>query len=246
MLEIELAFQHQCPYSDLSRKFPSTRILLWDNFQKEFLDVRSNNRGDWPKLNRELEALARTKGSKVLRKTSDGKSYQFMIMTCNCERTDSTLDMIMASDCLFVPPIRIHNGHETYHAIAFDRGGAKRMLDEVQFKGAGGNLEPHRNKHRVLGKGIVRSAGGPALWHDPDAGQGPRHIDGAGVLPPTEADFHREDRGFTEGSEDDLSGASEEGRDQADGCTGSVCPNVRQALDVGKLAPASLNLRTAG
>ena len=135
MFEIKLAFQHQCPYSDLSREYPAARILLWDNFQKEFLDVRSNNRGDWPKLNRELEALARAKGSRILRKTSDGKSYQFMIMACNCERIDSTLDMIMASDCLFIPPIRIHSGREIYHVIAFEKGAARRLLTSFSSRG---------------------------------------------------------------------------------------------------------------
>jgi len=135
LYEIQLAFEHICPYSDLSRKFPSAKILLWDNFQKEFLDVHSNNHRDWSGLNRDLEALARNKGSKILRKTSDGKSYQFMVMTCNCERRNSTLDMIMTSDCLFVPPIRITGGRETYHSIAFDRGAGKRMLEKFRRKG---------------------------------------------------------------------------------------------------------------
>jgi len=130
-----MGFRHRCPYSDLSEKFPAAKLLLWDNFQKEFLDVRSSDRGDWPKLNRELEALARNKGSKILRKTSDGRSYQTLIMTCACERKDSTLDMIMASDCLFVPPIRIHQGHEVYHAIAFDKGVARRMLARFRKRG---------------------------------------------------------------------------------------------------------------
>ena len=136
MYEIELTFQHSCPYSDLSRKFPSAKILLWDNFQKEFLDVRSGDREDWPRLNRELEEMARKKGSRILRKTSDGRSYQFMIMTCNCVRRNSTVDMIMASDCLFVPPIRIHQGREIYHSIAFDRGAARRMLSRFKAEGS--------------------------------------------------------------------------------------------------------------
>lgn len=135
MYELDLRFQHSCPYSDLSRRFPAAKLLLWDNFRKEFLDVRSIDRGDWPRLNSALEALARKKGSKILRKTSDGKSYQSLIMTCACERKDSTLDMIMVSDCLFVPPITIRRGEETYHAIAFDRGSPRRMLARFRRKG---------------------------------------------------------------------------------------------------------------
>ena len=54
MYELALRFQHRCPYSDLSRMFPLARISLWDNLQKEFLDVRSNYPKDWPRLSREL------------------------------------------------------------------------------------------------------------------------------------------------------------------------------------------------
>ena len=135
MLEISLRFQHQCPYSDLSRKFPEAKISLWDNLQREFLDVRSDKPKDWPRMNRELEALARNKGSRILRKISDGRGYQFQIMTCACERRGSTLDMVMQSDCLFVPPIRFEGGLETYHVVGFDKGAAGRLLAKFRPKG---------------------------------------------------------------------------------------------------------------
>ena len=136
MYEIELKFQHRCPFSDLSRKFPSARLSLWDNLQKEFLDVRSNNRGDWPRLNREIMTLARDKGSRILRKSTDGRSYQFVIMTCACERKGTTLDWVMESDCLFIPPIQIHGGRETYHVVGFDRGAARRLLARFRDRGS--------------------------------------------------------------------------------------------------------------
>jgi predicted DNA binding protein len=135
MHEIYLRFQHDCPYSDLSRKFPAARFALWDNFRREFLDAGSSERRDWPRLNRELEAFAERKGSRILRKTSDGKSYQFLIMTCACERRGSTLDLIMGSDCLYVPPIKFQGGWETYHVVTFDNGAAGRLLEKFGSKG---------------------------------------------------------------------------------------------------------------
>jgi len=136
MYEIELKFQHGCPFSNLSKRFPGAKLSLWDNMQKEFLDVRSNTRGEWPKLNREIMTLARDKGSRILRKSTDGRSYQFVIMTCACERKGTTLDWIMESDCLFIPPIKIHGGRETYHVVGFDRGAARRLL--ARFRNNGG------------------------------------------------------------------------------------------------------------
>lgn len=135
MFELELKLRHRCPWSNLSRKFPTAKYLLWDNFQKEFLDIRFNDQKDWLKMSTELEALARNKGSRILRKATDGKSYQFTIMTCACRRKGSTLDMIMESDCLFVPPILIENGTETYHAVGFDKGASGRLLTKFQSLG---------------------------------------------------------------------------------------------------------------
>ena len=86
-------------------------------------------------MNKGLEALARNKGSKILRRVTDGRSYQFMIMTCACRRKGSTLDMIMESDCLFVPPILYENGTETYHAVGFDKGAPRRLLANFRLLG---------------------------------------------------------------------------------------------------------------
>lgn len=135
MYEISVKFQHHCPYSDLSRKFPEARLLLWDNLQREFLDARSTAKKDWPKMSRALESLAKDKGSRVLRRISDGRSFQLMIMTCACERSGTTLDWVMESDCLFVPPIEFAGGWETYHVIGFDRGAAGRLLAKFGSKG---------------------------------------------------------------------------------------------------------------
>jgi predicted DNA binding protein len=135
LYELSLRFKHDCPYNNLSAKFPDAHISLWDNLHKEFLDVRSSDKREWSRISSELETFARRKGSRILRKTSDGKGYQFMIMTCACERKGTTLDMIMESDCLFVPPITFHDGWETYHVIAFDSGAVRRLLKKFGSKG---------------------------------------------------------------------------------------------------------------
>lgn len=101
----------------------------------EFFDIRSDDKKDWPKMSVELEVLAKTKGSRILRKVTDGRSFQFTIMTCACQRKGSTLDRIMESDCLFVPPILIQNGTETYHVVGFDKGASGRLL--AKFKPLG-------------------------------------------------------------------------------------------------------------
>lgn len=109
--------------------------MLWDNLQREFLEARSTNRRDWPGMSRALVALAKNKGSRVLRKVSGERGYEFMIMTCACERKGTTLDWVLESDCLFVPPIEYQGGAETYHVVAFDRGAAGRLLGRFRMKG---------------------------------------------------------------------------------------------------------------
>jgi predicted DNA binding protein len=133
--EIVLRFLHDRPYSGISRSFPAARFSVWDNLRREFVDVRSNNPGDWPRMNQELESLATGKGSKILWKSSDGDNYEMVMMTCACETTGTTLNWVMESDCLFVPPIRLLGGWERYHAVGFDRGSAGRLLRKFQARG---------------------------------------------------------------------------------------------------------------
>ena len=134
MIEIELRFQHECPYNDLSKKFPHARISLWDNFSKEFLDVWSSKR-DGRRINRELETLARWQGSKILAKMYYGRDYQFMIMACNCARGGTTVETIVDCDCLFVPPISFSEGWETYRIMAFDKKAPQRILEAFRRMG---------------------------------------------------------------------------------------------------------------
>ena len=135
MYEVAFRFQHRCPFNEFSKKFPKARIAVWDNFQREFMDVRAPDRTDWPLMNRELASFARAKGSKILHKVSDGRSYRLQIMTCTCRRTGSTPDLIMKNDCLFVPPITYYDGWETYHVVAFDKKSIPRLLSKFSSRG---------------------------------------------------------------------------------------------------------------
>ena len=65
----------------------------------------------------------------------EGGGYQFLVMTCACERRGSTLSMITESDSLFIPPIRISGGIETYHVVSFDKGASARLLEAFGTKG---------------------------------------------------------------------------------------------------------------
>jgi len=151
MYELAFRFQHACAFNDLSRKFPSVRIALWDNYQREFLEVRSNHKKEWAKINRELVAFAEKKGSRILKKISGPKSYQVLVMTCACERTGSTpYDMVMGSDCLFVPPITLFQGWETYHAVAFDKVSVSKLLRKFGERGVVELVEKKRVESDAL------------------------------------------------------------------------------------------------
>jgi hypothetical protein len=78
-----------------------------------------------------------------------------MMMTCACERTGTTLDWIMESDCLFVPPIEFHDGLETYHLVGFDKRATGRLLARFNSKGKAGILTQKKVVASTLDKSTV-------------------------------------------------------------------------------------------
>lgn len=85
-------------------------------------------------MNLELEALMEPRGSKILRKYADGKSYQLLI-TAPTSKGGTSLDMVTSSGCLLIPPVSISEGEETYHVVAFDRKSTKRLVVQFRLKG---------------------------------------------------------------------------------------------------------------
>lgn len=116
-------------------KHPHAIITLWDNYKREFFELRSEDGELGPQLDKDMEVFARSKGSRILQRSSDSGGRRFLAMTCACEKSGSTTEIIMSHNCLFVPPITYYDGWESYRAIGFRAEDVSDMFSEFDRKG---------------------------------------------------------------------------------------------------------------
>ncbi|MDG6911081.1 MAG: helix-turn-helix domain-containing protein [Nitrososphaerota archaeon] len=135
MYELDLTFAHSCFYSDLSRRFSKAKFSLWPGLRTLFFEARTEDHSEWRRMNKEFDRLASLKGSRVLQKASNEGGYQVLMAAPAGGLRGSSIDMVTASDCLFIPPVILEAGKERYRIVAFDRGGAGRLLAKFRAQG---------------------------------------------------------------------------------------------------------------
>ena len=69
MFEIFLRFQHDCPYNDLSRKYPESRISMWCNGAADILEVEADSLESFDGVQKDMSSMSKDQESKILSKT---------------------------------------------------------------------------------------------------------------------------------------------------------------------------------
>jgi hypothetical protein len=128
--EAELKITHDCPYVSLSRKFPSSKIFVWCNFQNEIIEIVAGDEEEYLQLVDEVGELG-----DVVSRSSDGYNVHLMAKECNCTITNSVAKNAEASDVLRLTPTIIMGGWEYHRVIAFDHDNLVSFMDLLEKNG---------------------------------------------------------------------------------------------------------------
>ncbi len=135
MFELFLRFQHECPYNDLSRKYPESRISMWCNGSADILEVEADSLESFDGLQRDLSSLSKDQGTRILSKTIHQGKLQLVAKTCACSLIPtSTSPVFEKYNFMEVPPEVMTDGWEHYRLIGFDERdlpGMLRRLDQI-------------------------------------------------------------------------------------------------------------------
>src|SRR5213593_3243636 len=135
MFELFLRFQHDCPYNDLSRKYPSSRISLWCNGSADILEVEADSLESFDGLQRDLVSLSKDQRTRILSKTIQQGKLQLVAKTCACGLIPAKVDPVFEKyNFMQVPPEVMTDGWEHYRLIGFDEhdlSGMLRRLDQI-------------------------------------------------------------------------------------------------------------------
>ncbi len=136
MFELFLRLQHQCPYNELSKKYPDARISTWCNSSADILEIEATNLETFEGIQKELTAMSKEYSAKILSKSMTQGRVQLIAKTCSCNVMIKTpTDEIFAKyDFMEVPPDVITGGWEHYRLVGFENSdlrGLLRHLDSV-------------------------------------------------------------------------------------------------------------------
>lgn len=125
MHQASFKVRHECPYRDLSERYPGLTIREWPLQECQVLEV-SASRSDSDDLVEAIEAIG-----DVLHYVEDDEGVDVVARSCECPLDGSIVQRFERHGCLYTPPTVYRHGWEHYTVIAFDEGDVLELLEEL-------------------------------------------------------------------------------------------------------------------
>jgi hypothetical protein len=130
LCEALFKIKHDCPFGNISERFPSTRIFIWYNPDHDVIEIVAKNPRDYQQVIDEFAKLV-----DILEKHSDGTQTHLVTTRRRWTIEDSVTGNIEAFNLLQVPPEVYERGWEYYHVIAFRHEDLQGFLQSVEERG---------------------------------------------------------------------------------------------------------------
>jgi len=133
--EIDFKLQHDCPYNNLSRKYPNVLFSQWCNYSMEVLEVsfkELNELSEFQAVQEDIQQYLTKLGTKIARKSFSGSNTQIIVHECICDRVYKSVTSVLEKhNCLELQPTTYHEGWEWYRMISFSQKDIKATFDEL-------------------------------------------------------------------------------------------------------------------
>jgi predicted DNA binding protein len=130
LFEVVLKITHDCPFADISRKYPSVKMFTWCNGEHDVYELIVEKQEEYEAVVAEISKLG-----DLVEESSDQHKAHLIIETCSCTRENSIGKNIEDFDLLHVSPIIYTKGWEYYRIIAFKHEELKRLLQRLEERG---------------------------------------------------------------------------------------------------------------
>ena len=117
--------RHECPYRDLSERFPDVTIREWYLSDCQVLEISSEEAPT-----EELVSAVEELGT-ILHRTVDESGLHVVTRACLCSLEDSILQRFEAHNCLYQPPTVHRHGWEQYQLLAFDEADIRALYEDL-------------------------------------------------------------------------------------------------------------------
>ena len=127
LFEIIFKVTHDCPFCNVSKKFPRLKMFDWCNREFDVLELILGGSDD---CSTAIEEISKIRG--MIEKSSDLHNAHFFVKKCFCKNEDSVTKIIDESDLLQISPIIYRNGWEYHRVIAFKHEDLKLLMGGLE------------------------------------------------------------------------------------------------------------------
>lgn len=118
--------KHECPYREISERFPDLAIREWYLSDCQVLEITSTEAPTDALLD-EIDQLG-----KILHESVDSSGLHVVTQSCLCTLEGSILERFEAHNCLYQPPTIHRHGWEHYTVVAFDEADVRALLEDLE------------------------------------------------------------------------------------------------------------------
>ena len=129
LFEALLKVTHDCPYANISQKFPSLKMFAWCNNERDIIELITENEADWKPIMEQAEKVF-----DIVEETSDQSKVHILVKPCTCGKDNSISTHIEASNLLEIPPVMYDQGWEYHRVIAFRHKDLESLLQSLEEK----------------------------------------------------------------------------------------------------------------
>ncbi len=134
MTYYELAFklQHDCPYNEFSKRFPSAVVSHWCNWSRDVLEIAHREHQE-SGIRRAVTDMLKQMGAKVIQTPRSSSNTHVVIQHCACDKLPPpTLPTIEKRNCLNLQPMVYTGGWEWYRVAAFSERDVKTLFKDFE------------------------------------------------------------------------------------------------------------------
>lgn len=129
LYEVVLKVSVNSFFIDLTRRFPSVRICIWCNREKDVLEIIVRNSEEYPLV---MEEIRKCAFLGVLEKASDDRRLYMHVTECHCMKQNTIVRHIDELDILNIFPNLIENGWCYHRLIVFRHEDLEELLRRIE------------------------------------------------------------------------------------------------------------------
>jgi predicted DNA binding protein len=130
LFEVVFKITHDCPFGNISRKFPSLKMFVWCNREHEVIEVIVDKPEEYKAVMKEISKM-----DGLIEELSDGYKIHLIAKECFCNLENSIGKNIDTFNLLHVLPVVYAQGWEYYRIIAFKHEDVNGLLQRLDGRG---------------------------------------------------------------------------------------------------------------